>query len=194
MNEFESLEKELKSLTPHSPSSQLTNRIEKGLGDAGNLAMRRLPEEMKSGTTPKKSKLSIFPWLGMGIAATLMITSLSVYFLKSWENEKLTPSSIISSTPQVDLDEDPESPIHGVSVAELEAQSGMPVGGWLPTFQEKLLDRVDEGVISRPGGLPARQVRMHYLDEILWQHPATNQRIISTQPRQEIIFIDLDLY
>jgi hypothetical protein len=35
---------------------------------------------------------------------------------------------------------------------------------------------------------------MHYLDEILWQHPATNQRIISTQPRQEIIFIDLDLY
>lgn len=194
MNEFESLEKELKALTPKSPSSQLTDRIEQGLGDAGNLAMRRLPEEMKSGTTPKKSSFAIFPWLGMGIAAILMITSLSVYFLKSWENEKLTPSSIISPTPQVVLNEDPESPIHGVSVAELEAQSGMPVGGWLPTFQEKLLDRVDEGVISRPGGLPARQVRMHYLDEILWQHPATNQRIISTQPRQEIIFIDLDLY
>ena len=79
MNEFESLEKELKSLTPKSPSSQLTDRIEKGLGDAGNLAMRRLPEEMKSGTTPRKSSLAIFPWLGMGIAATLMITSLSVY-------------------------------------------------------------------------------------------------------------------
>jgi hypothetical protein len=79
-------------------------------------------------------------------------------------------------------------------VAELEAQSGMPVGGWMPTFQEKLINRVDEGVISRPGSLPARQVRMHYLDEILWQHPATNHRIISTQPRQEIIFIDLDLY
>jgi hypothetical protein len=194
MNEFESLEKELKSLSPKTPPSQLTDRIEQGLGDAGNLAMRRLPEEMKSATTHSKSNLSFFPWLGMGIAATLMITSLSVYFLKSWENEKLTPSSIISPTPPGCLDEDPESPIHGVSVAELEAQSGMPVGGWLPTFQEKLLDRVDEGVISRPGGLPARQVRMHYLDEILWQHPATNQRIISTQPRQEIIFIDLDLY
>jgi hypothetical protein len=145
MNEFESLEKELKSLTPKSPSSQLTDSIEQGLGDAGNLAMRRLPEEMKSSALPVKSNLAIFPWLGLGIAATLMITSLSVYFLKSWENEKLTPSSIISPTPQVVLNEDPESPIHGVSVAELEAQSGMPVGGWLPTFQEKLLDRVDEG-------------------------------------------------
>ena len=194
MNEFESLEKELKSLSPKTPSSQLTDRIEQGLGNAGNLAMRRLPEEMKSATTPSKSNLSIFPWLGMGIAASLVITALSVYFLKSWENKEFTSSSQIAPPFQVVSDEDPESPIHGVSVAELEAQSGMPVGGWMPTFQERLLDRVDEGVISRPGGLPARQVRMHYLDEILWQHPATNQRIISTQPRQEIIFIDLDLY
>jgi hypothetical protein len=194
MNEFESLEKELKSLSPKTPPSQLTDRIEQGLGDAGNLAMRRLPEEMKSATTPSKSNLSIFPWLGMGIAASLVITAISVYFLKSWENKEFTSPSQIAPPFQVVSDEDPESPIHGVSVAELEAQSGMPVGGWMPTFQERLLDRVDEGVISRPGGLPARQVRMHYLDEILWQHPATNQRIISTQPRQEIIFIDLDLY
>ncbi len=194
MNEFESLEKELKSLSPKTPSSQLTDRIEQGLGNAGNLAMRRLPEEIKSATTPSKSNLSIFPWLGMGIAASLVITALSVYFLKSWENKEFTSSSKIAPPFQVVSDEDPESPIHGVSVAELEAQSGMPVGGWMPTFQERLLDRVDEGVISRPGGLPARQVRMHFMDEILWQHPATNQRIISTQPRQEIILIDLDLY
>ena len=194
MNEFESLEKELKSLSPKTPSSQLTDRIEQGLGNAGNLAMRRLPEEIKSATTPSKSNLSIFPWLGMGIAASLVITALSVYFLKSWENKEFTSPSQIAPPFQVVSDEDPESPIHGVSVAELEAQSGMPVGGWMPTFQERLLDRVDEGVISRPGGLPARQVRMHFMDEILWQHPATNQRIISTQPRQEIILIDLDLY
>jgi hypothetical protein len=70
----------------------------------------------------------------------------------------------------------------------------MPVGGWMPSFQERLVDRIDEGVVSRPGGSPARQVRMHYLDEILWQHPATDTRILSTNPRQEIILIDLDLY
>ena len=70
----------------------------------------------------------------------------------------------------------------------------MPVGGWTPIFNKKLLDRIDEGVVSRPSGLTARQVRMRYLDEILWQHPATETRILSTQPRQEIILIDLDLY
>ena len=61
-------------------------------------------------------------------------------------------------------------------------------------FQERLLDRIDEGVVSRPSGTPARQVRMQYLDQILWQHPATETRMISTKPRQEIILIDLDLY
>ncbi len=70
----------------------------------------------------------------------------------------------------------------------------MPVGGGTPIFNKKLLDRIDEGVVSRPSGLPARQVRMRYLDEILWQHPATDTQMLSTQPRQEIILIDLDLY
>ncbi|MEC8244215.1 MAG: hypothetical protein VX038_05170 [Verrucomicrobiota bacterium] len=194
MNEFESIEKELKSLTPKHPSPQLSDRIEQGLGDAGNLAMRRLPEEIKFSSAPVKSNRFFFPWFGFGIAASLMITFLSVYFWGNSGNEQFAPLSPNSTAPQVSLDEDPESPIHGVSVAELEAQSGMPVGGWLPTFQERLLDRIDEGVISRPGRLPARQVRMHYIDEILWQHPATNKRILSTQPRQEIILIDLDLY
>jgi len=194
MNEYESIEKELKSLTPKSPSPQLSDRIEQGLGDAGNLAMRRLPEEIKPSSAPVKSNLFFFTWFRFGIAASLIITFLSVYFWGNSGYEQFAPSSPNSTASQVSLDEDPESPIHGVSVAELEAQSGMPVGGWLPTFQERLLDRIDEGVISRPGRLPARQVRMHYIDEILWQHPATNKRILSTQPRQEIILIDLDLY
>ena len=79
MNEFESIEKELKSLVPKSPSPQLTDRIEQGLGDAGNLAMRRLPEEIKSSSAPVKSNLTFFPWLGFSIAASLVITFLSVY-------------------------------------------------------------------------------------------------------------------
>ncbi|HAD22409.1 MAG TPA: hypothetical protein DCF87_09905, partial [Opitutae bacterium] len=146
MNEFESIEKELKSLTPKNPSPQLTDRIEQGLGDAGNLAMRRLPEEIKSPSASVKSNLTFFPWLGLGIAASLVITFLCAYFWENRGNEQFAPSSVRSTSPQVSLYEDPESPIHGVSVAELEAQSGMPVGGWLPTFQERLLDRIDEGV------------------------------------------------
>lgn len=194
MNEFESIERELKSLNPRKPSGELTKRIEKGLGDAGNLAIRRLPEETKSNAFPQISSFSWLPWVGWGIAATVTIFFLNINFLGDGsgvtvENRPDRSSGLASS-----LTEDPESPIHGVSVAELERRSGMPVGGWMPSFQERLVDRIDEGVVSRPGGSPARQVRMHYLDEILWQHPATDTRILSTNPRQEIILIDLDLY
>ena len=194
MNEFDSIENELKALRPKSPSSHLIAKVESGLGDAGNLALRRLPEEVKSPTQKQKSNLSWFPIIGMGIAATLIVSSLSYYYLKNGVlPEVISESSQPERVPTI-LEEDPESPIHGVSVAELERRSGMPVGGWTPIFNKKLLDRIDEGVVSRPSGLPARQVRMRYIDEILWQHPHTEKRILSTQPRQEIILIDLDLY
>lgn len=194
MNEFESLEKELKSLTPRKPSSELTERIEKGLGDAGNLAIRRLPEEIKPSSPSNSSTLIWLPWVGLGMVATLAIFFLGANLLDY--GTSLSPEMVDEEIPfsTVSNTEDPESPIHGVSVVELEQQSGVPVDGWMPTFQERLLDRIDEGVISRPGGLPARKVRMHYLDEILWQHPASDTRILSTNPRQEIILIDLDLY
>ena len=194
MNEFDSIEKELKALTPKTPSSHLIAKVESGLGDAGNLAMRRLPEEVKSPTQKQKSNLLWFPLIGMSIAATLIVSSLSYYYLETGDLPEITSASSQPKTTTVILEEDPESPIHGVSVAELERRSGMPVGGWTPIFNKKLLDRIDEGVVSRPSGLPARQVRMRYVDEILWQHPHTEKRILSTQPRQEIILIDLDLY
>jgi len=194
MNDFDSIEKELKAITPKPIPSSLIEKIKTGLGDAGNLAIRCLPEEVKPSTNIQKPKLLWLPWVGMGVAATFIISSLSFYFIKSGAIQEIAPVVMEAESNPDGLIEDPESPIHGVSVAELEKRSGMPVGGWMPIFKEKFLDRIDEGVVSRPSGVPARQVRMRYLDEILWQHPATETRILSTQPRQEIILIDLDLY
>ena len=45
MNEFEKLETELKELCPLPPSDAFTARLEKALGDAGNVAMRCLPDQ-----------------------------------------------------------------------------------------------------------------------------------------------------
>lgn len=194
MNDFDSIEKDLKAITPKPTPSSLIEKIETGLGDAGNLAIRRLPEEVEPSTNIQKPKLLWLPWVGMGVAATFIISSLSFYFIKSGAIHEIAPVVMEAESNPDGLIEDPESPIHGVSVAELEKRSGMPVGGWMPIFKEKFVDRIDEGVVSRPSGVPARQVRMRYLDEILWQHPATETRILSTQPRQEIILIDLDLY
>lgn len=193
MNDFRDIEDQLRSLEPTKPPVHLTKKIEQGLGEAGNLAFLRLPEKTKPVTHSKKIyNLKHYPF-SLGIAASLFFVLIGYQFLDDTMLKQVTGVPAKYESVSI-LAEDPESPIHGVSVAELEQMSGMPVGGWTPTFQERLLDRIDEGVVSRPSGSPARQVRMHYLDQILWQHPATETRIISSNPRQEVILIDLDLY
>ena len=49
-------------------------------------------------------------------------------------------------------------------------------------------------VIDRASGVPARQYRYHFVDETLWTHPASEIRILSTTPRQEVYLIDLESY
>ena len=96
MNEFDSIEKELKALTPKTPSSHLIAKVESGLGDAGNLAMRRLPEEVKSPTQKQKSNLLWFPLIGMSIAvliSTWFLIISSVLLAKRLT--KLKPLTII---------------------------------------------------------------------------------------------------
>ena len=53
MNEFEELERDLKKVTPKTPSVHFTSRIEEALGDSGQTAFRRIPGEDAS-----ESKLS----------------------------------------------------------------------------------------------------------------------------------------
>ena len=194
MSELESIENELRSLKPKSVPTHLTDRIENGLGDAGNLAMRRVSEDSQSDAVGPKVAFNWFQFAAFGIAAVFVCSAFGIYLLNLGANENPDTLLLDSEQSSIAFGEDPESPIHGVTVAELEQRSGMPVGGWTPIFQERLLDRVDEGIVSKPSGTPARQVRIHYLDEILWQHPEIESRILSTQPRQEIILIDLDLY
>ena len=91
--------------------------------------------------------------------------------------------------------EDEESPLHGTTLDQLEDFSGIPIDGWLdPRTEEKFIRRVDEGIVDRASGMPARQYRYHYVDETLWIHPATSTRVLSSTPRQEVYLIDLELY
>ena len=64
MNEFEELEKELRSFRPVKPSEDFESRLEKALGESGNLAVRRLPELEEDATTPLPvDKSKIVPFL-----------------------------------------------------------------------------------------------------------------------------------
>ena len=60
MSEFRDIENQLRSLSPKDPPIHLTKRIEQGLGEAGNLAVRRFPDENKPPAREKKSA-TFFP-------------------------------------------------------------------------------------------------------------------------------------
>ena len=214
MNEFEKLEAELKELCPLPPSDDFTARLEEALGDAGNVAMRCLPGQ-EDDTSPNdsvknikkkvfSSRLLVFAGLGsLGLAAVwaaiFFLTSSLVPNGSSEQNDPANPliaeSGPTPEVPGVGLLEDPNSPLHGISLKELQDVSVMPVSGWIdPQINQRFLRRVDEGVFDRPGGLPARRVRHYFMDETLWSHPASDLRILSTTPREEVIFIELETY
>ena len=213
MNEFEKLEAELKELRPVEPSQEFTTRLEKALGDAGNVAMRCLPDapettEAKNSTQTKTNAGSLvsFPRLvgfaglaGLGLAAVWAM----VFYLSSYlAPDAPTTDNVVPLLAQKEKDvspvayqDDPDSPLHGLSLDQLQDVSVMPVSGWLdPQINERFLRVVDEGIFQQPSGLPARQVRHYFIDETLWSHPASDTRILSTTPREEVILIELDTY
>lgn len=203
MNEFEELEKELRSFRPAKPSKAFETRLEKALGESGNLAVRRLPELEEDATTPLPAERGkIVPFLRaftFPISAVAALVALALYVAYPVFQKKTTPavSPSIASTESLPakpefVDEEGFSPLHGVSAAEFAAMSE---SGWSePQVREILIDVSDEGIIERPGSSPARQYRYRYLDETIWRNPETNTHIRSSVPRQEVVLIGLELY
>lgn len=197
MSEFEDIEKELQALQPKPPTNAFTARVADALGDSGDISLRRVssPHGVKKS---RSKKLYLFIPPVLAIAASLVwifyiFPSQSLFLPKS--PDTTIPESQPSLSTFVSAEDDEASPLHGVSLQELQAHSGVPTNGWLdPQVQQRLIHQVDEGLIRRPGFSPGRQVRYHYLDETLWKHPTSNTRIISTSPREEVLILELDLF
>lgn len=214
MNEFEKLEGELKELRPLPPSDAFTARLEEALGDAGNVAMRCLPDRVDDALSNdfiKSAEKQVFPFrllifAGLGSLGLAAVWAAIFYFSSSIvpngsseqndsANLLIAESGPVPEVPGTELREDPNSPLHGISLKELQDVSVMPVSGWIdPQIKERFVRKVDEGVFDRPGRLPARRVRHYFMDETLWSHPASDLRILSTTPREEVIFIELETY
>ncbi len=189
MRELDEIEKELSGLTPRKPSPEFSERVEEALGEAGSVAMKHLPV---SNPPIESAPYSFRFFLPMSVAALFLFSFYIIYpYLTNFMSDDFSGSSIKPSN----MVEDLESPLHGVTSEELEVFSGVPVEGWLdPSTYERLIRRTDEGIVDRATGLPARQYRYHFIDETLWTHPATDTRILTTTPRQEVYLIDLELY
>lgn len=190
----EDIEKELRSISPVKPSSDFCDRVEYALGEAGTVAMCHLPEE--SSVEQKETSPKIVNFLQLAGIAALLVSGIfiSIELLNEYPFMDNQNSSVLSVQPP-SMVEDEDSPIHGLTTEQLEGYSDLPTVGWLDPFTEqRLIMKVDEGVIDRASGIPARQFRYHYLDETLWTHPASETRVLSTTPRQEVYLIDLELY
>ncbi len=211
MNEVEKLEAELRELKPLPPGDAFKSRLESALGDAGKVAMRCLPEEHAEIDRPafslRQTSESRFPrpilfggLAGLGLAALwAVILYVSSSIAPDARNENGIEDDLLvfqkSPPAAVLIAEDPDSPLHGRSLEQIQDVSVMPVSGWMdPQSSERLLRMVDEGVIDRPGFLPARRVRHYFMDETLWRHSDSDLRILSTNPREEVFLIESDTY
>jgi hypothetical protein len=203
VNEFEELEKELRSFRPAKPSEAFESRLEKALGESGNLAVRRLPDFEEDATSPLPAdRGKIVPFLRaftFPVSAVAALVVLALYVAYPVFQEKTTPAvspsiaseELIPAKPAF-ADEEDLSPLHGVSADEFAAMSEQGWGD--PQVKEIFLDVSDDGIIDRPGSSPARQYRYRYLDETIWRNPETNTLIRSSAPRQEVVLIGLELY
>ena len=193
MNDFEKLEKEISSFSPRPPTDEFTKKIEDALGEAGSVAMCHLNDQAEQSIAkPTFSKILAWTTPGIGIAATV---AFFFYLLPLKPDEIAFKKAEVIPLQTLSIVEDSDSPLHGVSTEQLEDFSGMPMVGWLdPQTEEKFIRRVDEGIVDRATGLPARQYRYHFVDETIWTHPGSETRVLSTTPRQEVYLIDLELY
>ena len=161
MSDFEKLEKELAALTPSPPTREFTQRVERALGDTGTIAMRHSPgEPIQPQNSPLQYGFLQRAFFGFGLAASIAVL---FYFFESADQKDtdLVNNSIGTVVQQpYKMVEDEESPLHGTTLGQLEDFSGIPIDGWLdPRTEEKFIRRVDEGIVDRASGMPARQYR-----------------------------------
>ena len=203
MSEFKQLEQELGALRPAKPPAGFETRLEKALGEPGNVAVRHMPElDVQTEPAPAGNSDNVVPFVRSRIAlflAAAAVLVVALYLADPFSADETSPSTepiVANEATQpvspVPLADEDTSPLHGVSAAAFAALSGE---GWsAPAVTETLLDATDEGIVERPGQAPARRYRYRYLDETTWKHPETNTLIRSSAPRQEVVLIGLELY
>ena len=203
MSEFEQLEQELGALRPAKPPAGFEARLEKALGEPGNVAVRHMPElDVQTEPAPVGNSGNVVPFVRSRIAlfaVAAAVLAVALYLADPFSADETSPSTepiVANETFQpaspLPLADEDTSPLHGVSAAAFAALSGE---GWsAPAVTETLLDATDEGIVERPGQAPARRYRYRYLDETTWKHPETNTLIRSSAPRQEVVLIGLELY
>ena len=62
--------------------------------------------------------------------------------------------------------------------------------GFRPVHAEnRLQNKVDEGIVFLQNGLPARQYRFEFVDRVVWENPRDGSKMEMEVPREEVVLV-----
>ena len=115
MKELGDLEEELKALQPKDPTPAFTARVEDALGDSGSVSFRRI-----SSDSPKRSGKKLYFFIPPALALAASLVWMLSFLPKQTGSLETSPEPVERSSPIAEVIDDLDSPLHGVSLEELE--------------------------------------------------------------------------
>jgi hypothetical protein len=176
MNDFNEIEKELKTLRPIEPSPELFARIEAELGaDAGQEKVVR----------PARFRISWFS-LGAGLAAAaLLLVFARLHF------QQTPPTKVASNPPSQSYgttNREAAPTRHGES--SFSGTRSTSAAEFVPARATEVVYRTqDEGLVFPAGSNePLRRVRARMRETLQWQNPQTGASLRVSYPAEEVTF------
>jgi len=193
------LEAQLKALRPHAPSPRLRGQV-----------LASMPSAQTTPAEPTRGGKVIFarfaPWLAVAAAVGIVVT----YFSMMPGEEAAPVAAETSDTPSPLVVGEPSQvsspgPVPAEEWESLTRDQGeldetletaasdhapMMAAGFRPIRAENaLLSRVDDGLVTLEGGMPARRYRYRFLDTITWENPRDGAQVEMAVPREELVLV-----
>lgn len=156
MNDFSEIENDLRKLRPRSPSSQLIERVEAGIGAAD--AERKI-------IRPDRFRINWFA-VGLGLAAAAVL----LIFARLQLEQTTRPAAVARQTP---------APAAGSSAAPAQFLPAAATEVVYNTRDEGLL-------FPGSSTEPVRRIRSHRRETFRWRNPATGASLQVSYPTEQV--------
>lgn len=194
--DYQELEKELRSLRLRAPSAALHARIGEALAASQALADFRALDQAALRTAPVSTSAEPNRWLhwGLPVAAALVVGTLA--FRGPPPPPPANPLSLPASAPAGAAQNVPLSSSTADRELDLSLATRHPgVDLYKPVAAENVSFGDDEEkVITLPDGTTARELRQRYLDKVTWRNPQTNAWLTWSVPRDEVRVVPIRAY
>lgn len=160
-------EQQLKQVQPVHVNELLLKRIEAAISES------KVKED-------KRRWADYTVWGGLVAAASIMIIAGLTLFNRLPDSALESPFKAADGIVQLDQIVDGDS---------VKQQSFEPVFA-----QNRLRERIDEGIVFLEGGLTARKYRYEFIDKVVWRNPNNGALVEMEVPRDEVFLVPVQTY